>query len=142
MNMSTAGKRGKDAPNAIKSDDLSVLERYLNWAESTLFYKHHGEHNAPEFTYVSLGLAGEAGEAADEIKKIIRICGQRDDPLFDQMIFDPAFRDPLIKELGDTFYYLIRMAKLCGLTLEELAIDNCTKLCARHKTPNPFEEKP
>lgn len=115
-----------------------VLDRYTKWQHTTLFYAHHGEHNAPELTYVALGLAGEAGEAADEVKKIIRMCGQRDDKHYDCLIYSPKHYEPLIKELGDTFYYLNRLVGLLGLTIEQLAIDNVNKLCIRHNTPNPF----
>ena len=141
MSTSERGKESDypmiDIDDAIRMQD-SVLQRYVQWQDSTLFYAHHGEHNAPELTYVALGLAGEAGEAGDEVKKIIRKCGQRNDASFDKLISDPKYREPLIKELGDVFYYLIRELSLLGLTMNDIAKDNCTKLCKRHNTPNPF----
>lgn len=66
-----------------------------------------------------LGLTGEAGEVADLIKKE-----------FEQD--RPAGRDALVKELGDVLWYLARIAHLQGITLQEVANANLTKLKARY----------
>ncbi len=115
-----------------------VLDVYTEWQKTTLFYKHHGEHNAPELSYLALGLAGESGEFADEVKKIIREVGQFDSASFLGAFHEEEHYDKLIKELGDAFYYLNRLAGFFNLTIEQVAISNTVKLCDRHNTPYPF----
>lgn len=71
-----------------------------------------------------LGVAGEAGEVADLIKKHIG----HGHP------FDKA---KLTRELGDVLWYVGAIARTVGVTLEEVAIANIEKLRARY--PNGFE---
>lgn len=72
----------------------------------------------------SMGLAGEAGEACDAVKKIV----------FHGHSLD---QDKLRDELGDVMWYLAMFAKTCGLTLEEIAEANIEKL--RQRYPEGFE---
>ena len=66
-----------------------VAQEYLKFQKDTRWFKHAGEGNAPELSYLMLGLAGEAGEAADEFKKIVRLCGQKDDIRFKALMTHP-----------------------------------------------------
>lgn len=66
----------------------------------------------------ALGLAGEAGEVADLIKKGI----------FHQRGLD---KENLKKELGDVLWYLTALCSDLGLTLEEVMQHNIQKLQAR-----------
>lgn len=71
----------------------------------------------------SLGLAGEAGEAADYLKKHLYHGHELD-------------RDKLAKELGDVLWYLNAIAVECGLNLEtEIAMANVHKLADRYPCP-------
>jgi NTP pyrophosphatase (non-canonical NTP hydrolase) len=75
----------------------------------------------PEQVMISwnaLGLAGEAGEVADLIKKGI----------YHQLGLD---REKLKKELGDVAWYLAALCTHLGLTLEEVMEHNMEKLRAR-----------
>jgi NTP pyrophosphatase (non-canonical NTP hydrolase) len=77
--------------------------------------------------YVGLGLAGEAGEVANQLKKIIR-----DDA--GSMTADR--KEKLIDELGDVLWYCAALARELGLPLSQVAQINIDKLSKRHgKTP-------
>jgi len=71
-----------------------------------------------------LGLAGEAGECADLVKKH---CFQDARPI----------HDALIDELGDVMWYVAETAAALGVTLEEVAQHNVDKL--RKRYPEGFE---
>lgn len=68
--------------------------------------------------YPALGLAGEAGEIAEKVKKWLR--GDRE---LDKMA--------LAKEYGDVLWYLTSGADDIGFTLEEIAEMNVEKLSSR-----------
>lgn len=70
-----------------------------------------------------LGIAGEAGEVADIIKK----------HLFHGHPLDVS---DVKKELGDVLWYIGSIAAACGLTLEDVATANIEKL--RKRYPHGF----
>lgn len=72
-----------------------------------------------DFVYPALGLAGEAGEVADKVKKVIR---DKEGTL------DYATRREIAFELGDVLWYLAREAEEMGYTLAEIATMNIDKL--------------
>jgi len=72
--------------------------------------------------YDGLGL-GEAGEVQGKIKKIIRDNGG---------IITPEATNDILKELGDTLWYITSMCENLGITLEDVANYNITKLQDRH----------
>lgn len=72
-----------------------------------------------DFAVLALGIAGEAGEVADLVKKIV---GHGHD-------FD---RKKFVKELGDVLWYVAVIAKKKGITLEEIADMNIKKLASRY----------
>jgi NTP pyrophosphatase (non-canonical NTP hydrolase) len=77
------------------------------------------KENISGLIYCTLGLTEEAGEVSGNVKKL-----WRDDDL--QMT--PERKDKLEKELGDTLWYLSAMAKMLGMSLEDVAqanIDKC-----------------
>lgn len=87
---------------------------YQEWTERTAIYpKDEG------LVYTTLGLAGEAGEVANVVKKIIR-----DDNGF----FFQEKHDKLVSELGDVLWYAARLAKELGTTLEDVMQQNHDKL--------------
>lgn len=77
-------------------------------------------------TNFALGIAGEAGEVADMVKKHVY-----HDHLLD--------RDELIKELGDVLWYVSQLAAWMGIDMEEVAQRNIEKLLARY--PNGFSKE-
>jgi len=75
-------------------------------------------------TYTALGLAGEAGEYADKVKKVIRDDGGN---------LSPEKRLELAKEAGDVLWYLQEVAGVLGYDLVELACMNLEKLEDRNR---------
>jgi len=71
-------------------------------------------------TYPALGLAGEAGEVADKVKKIIR--DKRD---------DARFKGEIAKEIGDVLWYCAVLADDLGFSLQQVAEMNIYKLKSR-----------
>ena len=71
-----------------------------------------------------LGLVGEAGETADKIKKILR---DKDGKVSDE---DRAL---VVKELGDTLWYIASIARYFDISLSEVASGNIEKLESRRQ---------
>lgn len=72
--------------------------------------------------YVALGLAGEAGEVANKIKKIYRD---------KKGLLDDETRAILKKEIGDVLWYVSQLSTELQLDLGEVAQDNLDKLMGR-----------
>jgi len=73
--------------------------------------------------YPTLGLAGEAGEVANIVKKIQRDHGG---------VINDDIRAKLTDELGDVLWYISACADELGLTLDAIAEFNVRKLAKRH----------
>lgn len=84
--------------------------------------KYPNIHN--NIIYPTLGLAGEAGELANKVKKI-----QRDD----NGIISLAKWDQLLDELGDVLWYCAALATELNTDLESIAIRNISKLSSRNE---------
>lgn len=72
--------------------------------------------------YVALGLAGEAGEVANKVKKIIRDHGA---------VVSPEARAKIADELGDVLWYLSQVCTEIDVTLAEVAKNGIVKAKAR-----------
>ena len=95
------------------------FEEYQSEASQTALYPRR----LSNLEYPTLGLAGEAGEVANIVKKI-----QRDD----NGILTDEKRAKLKDELGDVLWYISACADELGLTLDEIAAYNVNKLAQRH----------
>ena len=105
---------------------------YDAFVEANWRYDPTRHGNMPELGYVALALCGEAGEAAEKVKKAYR----ETDGIPDQTA--------LAKELGDVLYYLVKEAHLLGFTLEDIARMNIVKLkdrVARGKSHGEGDER-
>ena len=91
---------------------------YQKLAESTAIYSNRG-HNV---IYPTLGLAGEAGEVAEKIKKVQRDHGG---------IIDSVRKEEIKKELGDVLWYVSQLALEIGVSLQEVVDANLDKLSNR-----------
>ncbi len=74
-------------------------------------------------SYTALGLAGEAGEVANKVKKYLR--GDIDVWDVEEYLHD------LSAELGDVLWYLAMCADAHGLELGQIAEQNIAKLASR-----------
>jgi NTP pyrophosphatase (non-canonical NTP hydrolase) len=72
--------------------------------------------------YPTLGLVNEAGEFAGKIKKVFR---DKDGEI------TPETREALKAELGDVLWYLAQTCTELGVSLDEVAESNLTKLLDR-----------
>ena len=81
--------------------------------------------------YPALGLAGEAGEVVEKVKKLIRDDEMPLDENFDTGVIDPEKRLAVALELGDVLFYVAMIADDIDYTLGEIAEMNLQKLSDR-----------
>ena len=95
------------------------FEDYQSEASQTAHYPSR----LSNLEYPTLGLAGEAGEVANIVKKIQRDHGG---------VINDEIRAKLKDELGDVLWYISACADELDLTLTEIAEYNVNKLAKRH----------
>lgn len=95
------------------------LNDYQNQAEKTAIYP---TGTFLGIAYVALGLAGEAGEVANKVKKVIRDSNNEITSEIEQAI---------LQEAGDCLWYIAMLAKEFNYTLDDLANLNLAKLNKR-----------
>tara|TARA_R110001606_G_scaffold396119_1_gene569664 strand:+ start:1416 stop:1790 length:375 start_codon:yes stop_codon:yes gene_type:complete len=88
------------------------LNSYQRAAEKTAIYA-----SKYAILYPALGLAGEAGEVANKVKKMMR------DGEFD--------REGIKQELGDCLWYIAAMCRDLNVSMADLAMANLEKLLDR-----------
>jgi len=94
------------------------FKEYQKKSRETAIYPDVGEN----FIYPTLGLAGEAGEVAEKIKKVIRN---------DNGVLSDEKREEIKKELGDVLWYVAQLSTELELSLEDVAQFNLKKLASR-----------
>jgi len=99
------------------------LDEYQNGTDSTAIYRGMIKDDIGRLQYAVTGLVGEAGEVANEAKRIMTKDGG---------LRDPIRMDLLAEELGDVLWYCAALARELGRPLEQIANDNLTKLQHRH----------
>jgi NTP pyrophosphatase (non-canonical NTP hydrolase) len=95
-----------------------LMRDYQSLSRRTAAYPDAGAN----LVYPTLGLAGEAGEVAEKVKKLIRD---------DAGVLSDERRAAIGAELGDVLWYVAQVATEAGLDLEELAQANLDKLASR-----------
>lgn len=93
---------------------MMSMKEYQEFCNAAIPGKNDIPPGVDQVQYCAIGLAGEVGEALNLVKKRIR---------GDNI---PQYR--LIEELGDSFYYLARLSHWLGISLDEIAASNKTKL--------------
>ena len=92
------------------------FNEYQEMAKSTAIYdKQH------KILYPALGLAGEAGEVANKVKKLIR----------DGYEENKDYRKTVAAEIGDVLWYCAVLADDIGCDLETIVNNNIVKLKMR-----------
>lgn len=94
------------------------FEEYQEKSRKTAKYPDAGKN----YIYPTLGLAGEAGEVAEKIKKVMRDKGG---------VVDDATREDIKKELGDVLWYITQLGTELGISLDDVAESNIKKLYDR-----------
>jgi NTP pyrophosphatase (non-canonical NTP hydrolase) len=92
-----------------------LMDAYQRSARKTVIYPR--EHMV---VYPALGLAGEAGEVCEKIKKVMRDSTHKSD-FWDK-------RDDIEMELGDVLWYIANLATDLGLSMDIIAAKNLEKL--------------
>jgi NTP pyrophosphatase (non-canonical NTP hydrolase) len=96
--------------------DMNV---YQDKALGTATYPNVGSN----MVYPALGLAGEAGEVAEKVKKLWRNHGT-----MDGKSTTPEQSKEIAKEIGDVLWYCAALSKEIGITLGSIALGNIEKL--------------
>ena len=94
-----------------------TASEYLEQTHQTAIYPEAGTGKDLELYYLALGLTSEAGEVAGKVKKLIR----------DEVIN----LGDLAYELGDCFWYLVRLCDAIGYSPENIMEININKLLSR-----------
>ena len=95
-----------------------TFEEYQKRSRETALYPNKDNN----FVYPTLGLAGESGEVAEKIKKVLRD---------KKGVIDEATKQELAKELGDVLWYVSQIATELKLSLGDIASQNMEKLLSR-----------
>jgi len=93
---------------------------YQKQSRETAIYPHKDNN----LTYPVLGLAGEAGEICNKVKKIMRD---------NDGVMPSELYDDLANELGDVLWYVAAVASELNLDLDTIAINNIKRLIDRKK---------
>ena len=100
--------------DAFEYYNSNMMNDYQRAAASTAIYPA-----TASVVYPALGLAGEAGEVANKVKKIIR---------------DGTFnREAIADELGDCLWYIAALCRDLNVDMQTIADNNIKKLRDRQK---------
>lgn len=94
------------------------FDEYQRKAVGTAIYPNQGDN----LYYPALGLAGEAGEVCDKIKKIMR------DQDGNRTL---AQEEEIAKELGDVLWYIANLCEEMDIDMSQAAAMNIEKLESR-----------
>ncbi len=98
------------------------FDEYQKVARTTAIYPRTSSETS--LIYVTLGLAGEAGEIAEKMKKVIRDHGGKIDAETTSLLKD---------EIGDLIWYASQFALELGLSFDDIAQRNLEKLASRRE---------
>ena len=120
----------KKADKVQKLDDYQTMalkyDTFSGFKNGQMKYSKDGIMLATEPGLLEkvLGLPGEAGEAADKFKKILRD---------KRGVISAEDREEIVKELGDVMWYTAMIAEYLEVPFSEVASRNINKLESRFK---------
>lgn len=94
------------------------FQTYQEKSRKTALYPNKDNN----FVYPTLGLAGECGEIAEKVKKIIR---DEDGKVTAEK------KEEIAKELGDVLWYVAQISTELGIKMDDVATGNIEKLYSR-----------
>jgi NTP pyrophosphatase (non-canonical NTP hydrolase) len=95
------------------------FDEYQAGTKTTAVYPESGTSSLAALSYLALGLAGESGEVANKVKKLIRDGDS------------PEKREVIVSEIGDALWYISQLCTELGISIGEAARANLTKLSSR-----------
>lgn len=99
---------------------MRLIQEYNEFVRKTKFYPQHRK-----IEYPILGICGEAGEAAEKVKKTIRDNNE---------VFDEERKAAILKELGDVLWYVVATAQDMDYTFADIINANMKKVTKRIET--------
>jgi len=117
-----AGESCKACENSAHLDQKEPTFSF-RWYQREAYRTAGHDSHSEGLCAVGLGVAGEAGEVADYLKKVL-LHGHTLD------------KDKLVKELGDVMWYIALAASIIDVPLSEIASRNIEKL--RKRYPDGF----
>jgi NTP pyrophosphatase (non-canonical NTP hydrolase) len=96
------------------SEQLGIDDVQKHFMESAIYPKDHFS-----LAYTAIGLAGEAGEVCNEVKRMIRDDGS---------VLTESRKAAILAELGDVLWYLAAVAGEAGFKLSDVALAQVEKL--------------
>lgn len=129
-------------PDSTESyNPIPIIKQFEDSIAPNIVYSFKDQFDK-ELFYLNAGLNEEAGEVSGKIKKYMR--GDYNLKELEPTGLDPSYshitkfnkesasrREQVAYELGDTLWYLTRMAHLLGYTLEQIMQMNMRKLEGR-----------
>jgi len=97
-----------------------TFNEYQELAKKTARYPKIGKM----FVYPTMGLCSEAGEVASKVKKVFRDKNG---------VLDKKSVRAVVKELGDTLWYISQIAAEIKIPLDYVALSNLRKVKSRKK---------
>lgn len=94
---------------------------YQKLAKETRAYPEYGKATIGAIAYCALGLAGEGGEVANKVKKLIRDGDTQER------------RNQICDEIGDVLWYAAILADEMKMDLGDIAVNNLKKLDDRKR---------
>jgi NTP pyrophosphatase (non-canonical NTP hydrolase) len=101
---------------------MNFLDYQHDTADTAIYPDAGSRDSFTGLAYVTMGLAGEAGEICNKVKKIARDNGG---------VIGQHHRNMLVEELGDVLWYASQLATQLGVPLEQVARLNLEKLTGR-----------
>ena len=102
-----------------------TISDYLKETQKTIKYVKNS-NKLEQLMYLGLAASGEMGEVNNEIKKLYR----------DDLSLHNT-REKIVYEIGDVFWYLVRLCEELGYHPEDVLSMNIKKLEERNKEWNP-----